>query len=113
MTVALLASVFFGSNIERSRRFLHEHGYMPNMISKSRLNRRLHAIPASRWEALFSILAAFFKERERRGEYVVDSFPVPVCDNILRSGAALSTRAKNTGDTSPPRSDTSTVCACI
>jgi Transposase DDE domain len=82
MTVALVASAFFGSNIECGRRFLHEHGYMPNMISKSRLNRRLHAIPASRWEALFSILAAFFKERERHGEYVVDSFPVPVCDNI-------------------------------
>jgi hypothetical protein len=82
MTVALTASAFFGSNIERSRRFLHEHGYMPNMISKSRLNRRLRAIPASRWEALFGSLAAFFKERERRGEYVVDSFPVPVCDNI-------------------------------
>lgn len=82
MTVALVASAFFGSNIERSRRFLHEHGYMPKMISKSRLNRRLHAIPASRWEALFGILAAFFKERERRGEYVVDSFPIPVCDNI-------------------------------
>ena len=82
MTVALVASAFFGSNIERGRRFLHEHGYMPTMLSKSRLNRRLHAIPASHWEALFSILAAFFKERERHGEYVVDSFPVAVCDNI-------------------------------
>jgi hypothetical protein len=48
MTVALVASAFFASNIERSRRFLHEHGYMPNMISKSRLNRRLRAIPVSR-----------------------------------------------------------------
>lgn len=82
MTVALVASAFFGSNIERSRLFLHEHGYMPKMVSKSRLNRRLHAIPTSRREALFGILAAFFKERDTRGEYVVDSFPVPVCDNI-------------------------------
>jgi hypothetical protein len=113
MTVALTASAFFGSNIEHSRLFLNEHGYMPKMISKSRLNRRLHAIPLSHWEALFGILAAFFKERNCRGEYVVDSFPIPVCDNILRSGAVGSTRAKSSGDTSPPRSDTSTVCGCI
>ena len=82
MTVALTASAFFGSNIEHSRLFLNEHGYMPKMISKSRLNRRLHAIPLSHWETLFGILAAFFKERNCRGEYVVDSFPIPVCDNI-------------------------------
>lgn len=29
MTVALVACAFFGSNTERSRLFLHEHGYMP------------------------------------------------------------------------------------
>jgi hypothetical protein len=51
MTVALVACASFGSNIERSRLFLHEHGYMPKMLSKSRLNRRLHAIPISHWEA--------------------------------------------------------------
>ena len=52
------------------------------MISKSRLNRRLHAIPLSHWDALFGILAAMFKESNDSGEYVVDSFPIPVCDNI-------------------------------
>ncbi len=82
MTVALTASAFFGSNIDRSRLFLHQHGYMPNMISKSRLNRRLHAISLSYWDALFGILAAVFKGSNPSGEYVVDSFPIPVCDNI-------------------------------
>jgi hypothetical protein len=82
MTVALTASAFFGSNMDRSRLFLHQHGYMPNMISKSRLNRRLHAIPLWRWDALFGILASVFKQSNLSGEYVVDSFPIPVCDNI-------------------------------
>jgi hypothetical protein len=82
MTVALTASAFFGGNIDRSRLFLHQHGYMPTTISKSRLNRRLHAIPRFYWEALFGILAASFKETNDSEEYVVDSFPVPVCDNI-------------------------------
>ena len=82
MTVALTASASFGANIDKTRLFLHEHGYMPNMVSKSRLNRRLHAIDPSRWEALFAVLATVFKETNDSGEYVVDSFPVPVCDNI-------------------------------
>lgn len=82
MTVALVASAFFASNIDRSRLFLHQHGYMPKMVSKSRLNRRLHAIPLSYWDALFRILAAVFKESNTSGEYVVDSFPIPACDNI-------------------------------
>ena len=45
MTVALVASAFFGSNMDGSRLFLHQHGYyMPTtMISESRLDRRLHA----------------------------------------------------------------------
>ncbi|MBA2691752.1 MAG: IS982 family transposase, partial [Rubrobacter sp.] len=38
MTIALTASAFFGGNVERSRLFLSEHGYMGSMISKSRLN---------------------------------------------------------------------------
>ena len=82
MTVALTACAFFGGNIERSRLFLHGHGYMKDMISKSRLNRRLHAIPSWVWESLFSLLASVFKEANASGEYAVDSFPVAVCDNI-------------------------------
>lgn len=44
MTVPLVASSFFGANIDKTRRFLHEHGYIKKMISKSHLNRRIHAI---------------------------------------------------------------------
>ncbi len=63
MTVALVASAFFGGNVEKSRLFLSEHGYMERMLSKSRLNRRLHAIDADLWRALFGVLAELFKER--------------------------------------------------
>lgn len=87
MCVALVASAFFSGNIERARLFLSEYGYMKTMLSKSRLNRRLHGIEPSLWEALFSLLAEVFKERDGAGgdserNYVVDSLPVPVCDNI-------------------------------
>ena len=82
MTVALVASAFFVGNQELARKFLFEHGYIPAMLSKSRLNRRLHALPDTLWQSLFALLAECAKHNNATGEYVVDSCPVPVCDNI-------------------------------
>ena len=84
MTVALVAATFFGANIDETRRFLHEYGYMPKMISKGRFNHRLHEIEPWLWQGLFSLLAEFFKRRNSEGErtYAVDSFPVMACENI-------------------------------
>ena len=44
MSVALIAASFFGGNVESTRSFLDEYGYIEKAISKSRFNRRLHAI---------------------------------------------------------------------
>jgi hypothetical protein len=82
MSVPLVAATFFGGNIDKTCRFLHEYGYMPKMISKGRFNHRLHAIDPALWQALFSLLAEFFKRRNSEQTYAVDSFPVVVCDNI-------------------------------
>ena len=82
MTVALVATEFFVGNQERSRVFLKEHGYIQRMLSKSRFNRRLHAIPDTLWQALFALLAEITKATNPTNAYIVDSFPVPVCDNI-------------------------------
>jgi hypothetical protein len=53
MTTALAAAAFFGGNIEASRSFLDEYGYIEKAISKSRFNRRLHAIDSSLGQQLF------------------------------------------------------------
>ncbi len=83
MAIPLVAATFFGGEIEKARQFLHQYGYMPNMISKSQLNRRLHAIEPTLWRVLFELLAQVFKERNGPDRmYAVDSLPVPVCDNI-------------------------------
>jgi hypothetical protein len=84
MTIPLVAATFFGANIERTRRFLYEYGYMPKMISKSHLNRRIHAIEPTLWGMLFELLAQAFKKRNdpEFQTYAVDSLPVAVCDNI-------------------------------
>lgn len=91
MTTALAAMRFFGGSFEKARTFLAEQGYVLQMLSKSQFNRRLHAI-SHLFERLFSLLAGFFKRREHaraepcqgafRDTYLIDSFPVPVCDNI-------------------------------
>jgi hypothetical protein len=82
LTTAITAGLFFGGNQERARIFLYEHRYIPNMLSKSQFNRRLHAIPKYVWEIIFAILANVFKQKNVTKEYVVDSFPVTVCKNI-------------------------------
>ena len=84
MTVPLVAAAFFGGNVEKTRRFLHEYDYMKKMISKSHLNRRIHAIDPALWRMLFELLAEVFKQRNdpEFQTYAVDSLAVPVCDNI-------------------------------
>ena len=82
MSVALLAAVFFSGNIEASRSFLDEYGYIPKAISKSRFNRRLHAVDPCLWRTLFDLLAEVFKHNNPDNSYVVDSLPIAVCDNI-------------------------------
>jgi hypothetical protein len=81
--VPLVAATFFGANIDKTRLFLHEYGYVKKILGKSRLNRRIHAIEPTLWRVLFELLAQAFKERNADQTYVVvDSLPVAACDNI-------------------------------
>lgn len=82
MTVPLVACTFFGGNQALSRRFLHGHGYTRATLSASRFARRLAALPSSVWHTLFSLLGEVFKKHNQSSAYVIDSMPVPVCDNI-------------------------------
>jgi hypothetical protein len=82
MTVVLTAARFFGGNFRTAALFLEEHGYTPDMPSESRLNRRIHALGADIRETLFPVIPEAFKNRNTGKEYILDSFPVPICDNI-------------------------------
>jgi len=82
MTAALVAAWFFDGHQLRACQFLKEHGYMPEMLSKSRFNRRLHQIPDTIWQALFFLLAQIHQQTNTDDDYIVDSCPVPVCDNL-------------------------------
>lgn len=98
MTTALVAVRSFGGNLQKARALLDAPSYIPQMLSKSRLIRRLHAL-TSALETLFNTLAEAFKQsnppehdtttNEPTGLYLLDSFPVPVCDNIRISRCHL------------------------
>jgi hypothetical protein len=80
MTIAIVAMLFFRGNFEVARRFLHEQGYLPTVLSKSRFNRRLHR-NADLFLTLFSMLGETWKALNENSLYVIDSFPIAACDN--------------------------------
>jgi hypothetical protein len=81
ITITIVAGKFFGGNYERSRWFLLSHGYIKT-ISKSRMIRRFNAVPIEILQGFFAIMAQSFKLTNTDGDYILDSFPVPVCANI-------------------------------
>lgn len=59
MTVAIVAALFFGGNFSRSRLMLKSHKYIQNMLSESRLNRRMHEIDVSSVAKCFQCYCSF------------------------------------------------------
>ena len=81
MTVAIVAVMNFGGNFALARSWLHNPQWIPNMLGKSRYSRRLHRIKGY-FLTLFYLLGLTWK-RENEGKiYNIDTFPIPVCDNM-------------------------------
>jgi hypothetical protein len=81
MTTAIVAALYFGGNLERARGLLAQPTYIPRMLSKSRFNRRLHALEGL-LIYVFQVLGEVFKQLNASSVYLIDSFPIPACDNI-------------------------------
>ena len=79
MTVGVVAALFHGGNIAAARRFLKLCNYIPNILSHSRLHRRLMAIPTEIWEAVFAILKHTLGALFPTTEFAVDSCPLLAC----------------------------------
>jgi hypothetical protein len=80
MTTAIIAALDYGGNLEKARRMLAKEGYIPQMLSRSRFNRRWHRM-AGFFLTLFDLLGETWKQLNSHSIYVIDSFPVSVCDN--------------------------------
>jgi hypothetical protein len=80
MTIALVAALHFAGNQAKASRFLYESGYIGHMLSRSRFNRRLHRLADLFW-TLLHLLGETWKALNEHSIYIIDSFPVAVCDN--------------------------------
>jgi hypothetical protein len=81
ITIAISAMLHFGGNFERSRLVLHELGLMKRLLSRSRFSRRLVRL-SDLIQKLFHQLGSVLKDLHWESRYVLDSFPVALCDNI-------------------------------
>jgi hypothetical protein len=81
ITIALTAMLHFGGNFEKSRLVLHELGLMKRHLSRSRFSRRVNRLTDLIYK-LFHQFGSVLKDLHWESRYLLDSFPVPVCDNI-------------------------------
>jgi Transposase DDE domain len=88
ITTGLVAMWFFRGNFEAARALLSTPRYMPHMLSRSRWNRRLHRL-TELFVMLVNLLGYTWKQLNIESVYVIDSFPVVVCDNYRIPRAKL------------------------
>jgi hypothetical protein len=81
ITTALIAMLYFGGNFERARLILHELGLVKRLLSRSRLNRRIHRL-SDLIGLIFHRFGSVIKDLNWESRYLLDSFPVSLCDNI-------------------------------
>ncbi len=81
ITTAICAAMFFNGNHSKACSYMKDHNLISNMLEKSRFNRRLHSV-SMLINDLFHQVGMILKEISDSTEYLLDSFPVPICDNI-------------------------------
>lgn len=81
ITTALVSALYFGGHIDHGRHMMKMTGMVPEMLDKSRFCRRLHSVEALLCSLFFQI-GQQLKTIAGASDYVMDSFPVAVCDNI-------------------------------
>ena len=80
LTTALVAARFCGGNLGLGQRYMEQH-WGQNRLDKSGFTRRLHALTETLL-GLFATCGQVLKDLHTEARYVIDSFPVAVCQNI-------------------------------
>src|SRR5437773_1181211 len=91
MPTAFVASLCFRGHHESARAILQQHGYIPHMVSKSRFSRRLHRMKEL-FIILLDLLGQTWKTLNTDAIYVIDSFPIAVCDHMRIRRAKISSK---------------------
>lgn len=88
ITTAIVSALYFGGHQDNARAFMKMTGMVPVMIDKSRFCRRLHQLESLLFQMFFEV-GQYLKIIAGASDYVMDSFPVAVCDNIRISRSKL------------------------
>lgn len=100
---AIVSSTSFYGNHCSAIKFMKQYGFIPNMLDKSRFNRRLHKVGKLLYE-IFEIVSSCFKDFCCEMHYIIDSFPVAVCNNMRIANCKIITDKKWRGYTASMRS---------
>ncbi|QYS92027.1 IS982 family transposase [Flavobacterium covae] len=98
----IVSSTSFYGNHSSAIKFMKQYGFIPKMLDKSRFNRRLHKIGSLLYE-LFEIISSYFKDLCCEMQYIIDSFPVAVCNNMRISNCKILKEEKWRGYTASMR----------
>ncbi len=88
IATAIVSALYFGGHLDNARGFMKMTKLSPQMLDKSRFCRRLHNLE-SLICSLFLQIGQYLKDISGAADYIVDSFPVAVCDNIRISNCKL------------------------
>lgn len=80
MTFVILSALYFQCNYKKTRLVVRSHRFFPKLLSYSRLNRRIYEIPEHAWMIAFQVSKEILGCKNH-SEFIVDSFPVPCCQN--------------------------------
>ena len=81
ITTAVVAMLYFGGNYRKSLDSIAEIGLFSQSLSRSRFSRRLTRLQ-DLLHLIFNQLGTTLKELNLESRYAIDSFPVPICQNI-------------------------------
>ena len=81
ITTAFVSVLYFGGHMDNARMFMKIAGYTPAMLDKSRFCRRLHRLSDLLF-TMFQQIGQKLKDMAGAADYLLDSFPVPACDNV-------------------------------
>lgn len=79
--VGILSAQWFSGNLRRGLAYVLERKYCLKALLEGRFLRRLKAIPDDIWAILQMFLARTVGAYDAK-EYIIDSFPCPVCHNV-------------------------------
>jgi len=88
MTTAIVSMLYFAGNYAQASKWLNCPQYIPTMLGKSRFSRRLNRI-SHLFVPCFNLIGQYWKAVNEEDIYAIDTFPIPVCDNIRISRAKI------------------------